>query len=305
MATSSAPPSTTPPPPPPKRSILSGRLAARNGPVLAVKIDNTRKAHPQRGLRKADVVYIEQVEGGATRLAAVYSSAYPRYVGPVRSARITDIELLRQYGTVKMIYSGAQRRLIDNLQRAKLRLVSFDADHAGFSRGGGRTAPYDVIGDVDQLRKRGGPATRPRKVGYAFGGLPSGGKRAHSVRVTYPFCTVSAQWSARHNRWLLWMDGAKDMAAEGGQLGPSTFIVQFARITASDYHDVNGANTPQTHTVGAGKALIFRNGKVFKAHWKRKRPAQPTTYTIGRRRAVLAPGQIWIALTRPRTVSVG
>ena len=48
-----------------------------DGPVYAVKIDNTAKAHPQRGLTKADVVYIEQVEGGVTRLAAVYSSTYP------------------------------------------------------------------------------------------------------------------------------------------------------------------------------------------------------------------------------------
>ena len=71
-----------------------------NGPVYAVKIDNTGKAHPQAGLSKADVVYVEQVEGGVTRLAAIYSSAYPKYVGPVRSGRITDIELLKQYGTV-------------------------------------------------------------------------------------------------------------------------------------------------------------------------------------------------------------
>ena len=81
-----------------------------NGPVYAVKVDNTTKAHPQVGVSKADVVYIEQVEGGVTRLAAVYSSTYPKLVGPVRSARITDIDLLRQYGTVGLIYSGSNRR---------------------------------------------------------------------------------------------------------------------------------------------------------------------------------------------------
>ena len=84
------------PPPPPEPSRLSGRMGKPNGPVYAVKVDNTGHAHPQAGLSKADVVYVEQVEGGVTRLAAIYSSEYPKYVGPVRSGRITDIDLLRQ-----------------------------------------------------------------------------------------------------------------------------------------------------------------------------------------------------------------
>src|SRR4029453_18673812 len=69
------------PPPPPEPSLLSGRMGVANGPVYAVKIDNTAKAHPQAGLSKADVVYVEQVEGGVTRIAAIYSSRYPKHVG--------------------------------------------------------------------------------------------------------------------------------------------------------------------------------------------------------------------------------
>ena len=125
---------TSTPPPPPEPSRLSGRMGKPNGPVYAVKIDNTGKAHPQAGLSKADVVYVEQVEGGVTRLAAIYSSVYPKYVGPVRSGRITDIELLKQYGTVGLFYSGSQNKLADNLQRADLKLVSFDQDHTGYTR---------------------------------------------------------------------------------------------------------------------------------------------------------------------------
>jgi hypothetical protein len=55
-----------------ERNVLSGREGS-NGPVLAVKIDDTNAAHPQIGLEDADVVYIEQVEGGLTRLAAIFS----------------------------------------------------------------------------------------------------------------------------------------------------------------------------------------------------------------------------------------
>jgi hypothetical protein len=75
---------------------LSG-LPGGDGPILVVKLDDTRSAHPQIGIEEADIVYIEQVEGGLTRLAAVFSSKIPQRIGPVRSARISDIELL---GTV-------------------------------------------------------------------------------------------------------------------------------------------------------------------------------------------------------------
>jgi hypothetical protein len=79
-------------------SPLTG-LPAPAGPVLAVKIDNVAAARPQLGLDAADIVYVEPVEAGLTRLAAVYSSRLPDAVGPVRSARESDLELLRQFGT--------------------------------------------------------------------------------------------------------------------------------------------------------------------------------------------------------------
>src|SRR5262245_47780536 len=71
-------------------------VSAGTGPVLAVKIDNVSAARPQAGLDSADVVYAEQVEGGLSRLMAVYASRLPKVVGPVRSARESDLDLLRQ-----------------------------------------------------------------------------------------------------------------------------------------------------------------------------------------------------------------
>jgi len=274
----SASPSTPPPPPEPSR--LSGRMGKPDGPVYAVKIDNTGKAHPQAGLSKADVVYVEQVEGGVTRLAAIYSSAYPTYVGPVRSGRITDIELLKQYGTVGLFYSGSQTKLHDNLQRADLKLVSFDQDHTGYTRSASRVQPYDVIGTFARLRKRAGKVDAPPEMGYTFGAAPAGGKKAASFSVSYPGARVSGVWNAPGKRWLLSMDGVPARAAEGGRLGPSTFVVQFATVRPSQYYDVNGANTPETVTVGKGRALFFRDGQVFEGAWSRPKAGAVTSYTI-------------------------
>jgi hypothetical protein len=297
--TSTSPTATTSsPPPPPQPSRLSGRLGKPNGPVYAVKVDNTRNAHPQVGLTKADVVYVEQVEGGATRLAAIYSSEYPKFVGPVRSGRITDIDLLRQYGDpVGLFYSGSQNKLADNLQRADLKLVSFDQDHTGYVRSPSRHQPYDVIGTFATLRKRAGKVATPPEMGYTFSDTPpAGGKPTKQVTVTYPFSRVDATWSPAQKVWQLSMDGSPDQAAEGGRLGATTFVVQFATVKPSVYHDINGANTPQTLTVGHGKALIFRDGQEYVGAWSRAKASAVTSYTIGGQPASFAPGQIWIAL---------
>jgi hypothetical protein len=298
--------SPTPTPTPPALSLLSGRTGKKDGPVYAVKVDNTTKAHPQVGLSKADVVYIEQVEGGVTRLAAIFSSTYPKIVGPVRSARISDIDLMRQYGTVGLMYSGSQTPLLPKLLAAKLKLVSFDANRTGYTRSSHRPMPYDVIGNFAALRKRAGKVSTPKSVGYKFGALPTaGGKPATHATVRFPSAVVDAQWSSTKKRYLLSMDGAKDMAAEGGQLGPTTFIVQYSKLRPSAYKDVNGANTPLTVTTGNGKALFFRNGKVFKGTWQRSKSSAPTKYTFANGSpAVFAPGQIWVALLgRGRPVS--
>jgi hypothetical protein len=289
---------TSSPPPPPQPSRLSGRMGKPNGPVYAVKVDNTRNAHPQQGLTRADVVYVEQVEGGATRLAAVFSSAYPQTVGPVRSARITDIDLLRQYGNpVGLFYSGSQNKLADNLRRADLKLVSFDQDHSGYVRSPSRHQPYDVIGNFAALRKRAGKVATPPVMGYTCSDTPPpGGKPTKQVTVSFPFSRVDATWAPAQKVWQLSMDGSPDMAAEGGRLGATTFVVQYVTVKPSVYHDINGVNTPQTLTVGQGKALFFRNGQEYVGAWSRPKASAVTTYTIGGQPASFAPGQIWVAL---------
>jgi hypothetical protein len=277
-----------------------------DGPVLAVKVDNTAKAHPQRGLSKADVVYIEQVEGGVTRLVAIFSSQLPTKVAPVRSARHTDVDLLRQYGTVALAYSGSNRGVGRALHRAPIKLVSNDVSHRGYNRTSSRPAPYNVVGDPAELLKRAGKGVSvPKRVGYEFGELPAGGKPARSVTARYPMATVGAVWSKKRSAWLLSMDGKKDMAEEGGQLGAATFVIQFATVKGSRFHDVNGVTSPETETIGRGRAMFFRDGQVFEGQWSRSKATAPTSYTFGGETAVFAPGTVWVALVgRHHPVSV-
>lgn len=133
---------------------ISGRIGV-DGPILVVKIDDTSLARPQIGLEDADVVYIEQVEGGLTRLAAIFSSVIPQNIGPVRSARISDIDILSQYGKVIFAYSGAQRAMLTII--ANSNLWDYGAQRSSptiYTREETRPSPYDMVLRADLLLEK-------------------------------------------------------------------------------------------------------------------------------------------------------
>jgi hypothetical protein len=80
--------------------------AAAKRPALAVKVDNVLGAWPQAGLNQADIVYDIPVEGGLTRLLAIFHSQDVALIGPIRSARPVDADLLHQYGHSYFAFSG-------------------------------------------------------------------------------------------------------------------------------------------------------------------------------------------------------
>lgn len=292
---SSAAPATTAPAPP-YHPFTGGASGLRN-PVLAVKIENTRPALPQSGVREADIVYVEQIEGGETRLMAVYSSKLPKRVGPVRSARISDLQILRQYGKPAFAFSGAHPEFKPQLRRAPLYEVSHETSEPAYYRSRDRRIPYNLYADPEKLLKAAPKADLPRDIGFRFGPAPAGGKPTKSHTARWPAARMGFTWSDKEKRWLVTHDGRPDTAAEGGVLGGQTVVIQYVKTTRSRFRDVLGAYTPVVHTVGSGRALVLRDGMSYEARWSRPGPAQGTTFTTaGGEPMTFAPGQVWIVL---------
>jgi hypothetical protein len=294
-----ATPATPSPTPtgPATHPFTGGRTGLRN-PVLAVKIDNARPAHPQQGLRSADVIYVEQVEGGETRIMAVFSSKLPSRLGPVRSARISDLHILRQYGTPAFAFSGVQSKMKPYVRRAPLHDVSQDNGSASYVRVGGRPMPYNLFAAPEALLAQAGKGTSgPKDIGFRFGPAPEGGKRAKSFTARWPSDQMSFRWSAKAGRWQVWHFGRPDLAAEGGQLGAPTIVVQYAKTTRSRFHDFLGSYTPLIQTTGTGKALVLRDGKSYDARWSRPSEDRGTTFTTAAGAPMtFATGQVWVVL---------
>ena len=285
-----------------ERNVLSGR-EGNNGPVLAVKIDDTNAAHPQIGLEDADVVYIEQVEGGLTRLAAIFSSVIPQRVGPVRSARISDIDILAQYGRVVFAYSGAQKKLLPVIDAANLQNLGAQAQPPSiYTTDPSRVAPVSMVLRADLLMakviEKNYQISTANSVGWNFGDAPEGGKPTQSVIMHWPAARYSAEWSETESRWLLSHNSKSNLAESGIVLGPTTLVIQIVSITDSEYQDKVGGVTPFSQTVGSGPGFILRDGKSFAALWNRASEGEGTTWTLKDGSEIkFAPGQIWVALT--------
>ena len=284
------------------RNSLSGRIGS-DGPILVVKIDDTPAAHPQAGLEDADIVYIEQVEGGLTRLAAVFSSKIPDVVGPVRSARISDIELLEQFGRVAFAYSGAQSKLLPIIAQANLE--NLGAQRQGqeiYANDPVRIAPTAMMLQaktlMDKVAAQGSPIANSKNTGWSFGDVLETGTAISAVKVSWPASSYDVTWSEVESRWLLSQRGLPDLAASGIHLGPTTFLIQFVSITPSEYFDKVGGVTPFSATVGNGKGFVLRDGLAIEALWNRPTAQSGTSWTLPSGEEILfAPGQVWVALT--------
>jgi hypothetical protein len=281
---------------------LSGRIGS-DGPILVVKIDDTRAAHPQAGLEDADLVYIEQVEGGLTRLAAVFSSKIPAVIGPVRSARISDIEILEQFGRVAFAYSGAQKKLLPVIAAANLENLGAQRQSREiYSNDPLRNAPTAMMLQAQTLmqkvKEQQLPVAISKSAGWSFSESVDTGTAIASAKVSWPANSYDAIWSTTDKRWLLSHSGVPNLAASGIHLGASTFVIQIVSITPSEYGDKFGGVTPFTATVGSGRGYILRDGKYISALWDRLTPDVGTTWrTTQGEEIAFAPGQIWIALT--------
>jgi hypothetical protein len=267
---------------------------AKGRSALAVKIDNSRAARPHTGLNEADIVYVEQVEGGLSRLMAVYAQQLPKVIGPVRSARETDLELLRQFDRPVLAFSGAQGKLMPLIDRAPLQAEPPGKASDAYFRGSGRPSPHNLYLRPHRLMAS-PPGASVLTTGFRYGAAPAGGKGTTSHTVRYKAARYTFTWSASQYRWLVAMDGKAARTTDGKRVKAGTVVVQYVKVRRTAYHDSLGHYTPYTETVGAGKAKVLRDGRAYDVQWKRSKAEDGTTFTTkDGKRMNFHHGQVWV-----------
>jgi hypothetical protein len=260
------------------------------GEALVVKIDNVRAARPSTGVQHAKYVYVEQVEGGLTRIMAVFGSDnLPAVVGPVRSARETDLDIMKQFGKPAFAYSGARSQLLPQIAKASVYNLSHNNASRYYTRHNDRYAPHNLYLNPRALLS----SVKASPLIVSSGPVPSNGTVDKSVSVQYPNASYSFAWTGL--RYNVSMDGRPAVNTDAGRSYAKTVVVQHVPHTPPVY---GSPGSPYARTIGAGKAEVYRDGKRFDANWKRVNASHQTEYTVNGKRIDFATGQTWILLVR-------
>lgn len=319
----------SPSPPKPVLCPLTGVQAApgtpADRPALAVKIDNAPPARPQAGLEAADIVYEEIGEGGLSRFLSFFQCNDAASVGPVRSVRNTDVDVLQEYVPVLLAYSGANRQVLAKVVSTRgIVDLRQGSNGAAYTRQAGRKAPYNLMSSTQKLRDL--PAARdirgPSRTGLVFDAgvlqpAPAPGGTAGSPQAPPPAgSSVSFSFSASNavgytydpakKAYLRFIGSVPHKSVSGTQLSAVNVVIQKVKVTTGTVRDAAGSPTQETSVVGSGDAIVLRGGVAVSGTWSRPSLSANTTFTDPSGQTIkLAPGNTWIELLpaeRPVTV---
>lgn len=296
-----------PPPPAPLTGLPPTDPGVLTRPAVVVKIDNVQpKARPQAGLNQADVVYEERVEGSVTRLLAVFHSEDAAPVGPVRSARTSDIGIFTPLGRPYFAWSGANATFAQRIRSAPVVDVGYDAASSRYRRDRSRPAPSNLmLNSTVDLRTipADGQTTPPALFTYrAPDQQPAGLEPVAGVRVTYGSQAGSAPVEYRWNGegWARSQAGSPHVDAAGVQVAPANVIIQFVSYAATDVADQFGTPIPEAQLVGEGEVWVLTAGGLVAGRWHKPSLDAVTTYTDAAGQPIaLTPGRTWVALPMP------
>ena len=266
-------------------------------PALVVKIDNNdanaRQNHS--GLAVADIVFEEIVEGD-TRFAAVFHSEGSDPVGPIRSGREQDVNLLSSLNEPLFAWSGGNPGVTRLIRDSFLTdLNAGFASSGAYYRGPGR-GPHDLYSSTDvlyELTPEDHPGAPARQFTYVRPDEAFEGDDANEVVLSLDGKNVRWEWDAEEEGYARFQSGSRHTDVVNGDIFATNVIVMVVDYRPSSID----ASSPDAQTLGSGPVFIFSNGQVRTGRWERE-------LAVGAIRLIdadgerigLTPGNTWIEL---------
>lgn len=252
-------------------------------PILIKVTLYPRNNRPQWGLSSADIVYEHYTEGGLTRFSALFYGQEVERVGPIRSARLVDIQLVRMYGAL-FAYGSADSRVLAQIDASEF----VDRAVREFPAGCPPLCRIDPISqnhlvtDTRALQafyqQQGVDLIAPDLTGMYFQESPrEGGDEGARLWVQYSEDNFHA--------WRYVAEaGAYQRFQESG-VAPGEVIPLTDRLTDEPILSANVvvlkvpheyyARSPEIVDIqlyGEGEGLAFRDGKIYSVRWIRPFP---------------------------------
>jgi hypothetical protein len=259
---------------------------------IMIKIDNyPPDIRPQSGLQAADMVWETLLSGGVTRFSAIFWSEDFDHIGPVRSSRLLDFELVRAYRAL-FTYSGMAQGTLDRLRADPLALsravggsgpcpplCRFPKDGVAFEH----TLFANTAGLRDLAVKMKRDVTPEPVYGMAFEEQPPAGAPTNSITIAYNATKVDWAYDAASGRWLRSQDGKPHFdALTGTQLSADNVLVLEAEhieqpvVSDGYWGPPNFAFT--VNLTGKGRIYLFRDGEYIEGEWRRPTEQDALTY---------------------------
>jgi hypothetical protein len=279
----------------PLRGTLADAAALAH-PSLAVKIDNHEEARPHIALNRADIVFEELVEGGITRYAAVWHSDIPDELGPVRSIRPMDPDIIAPFGGL-VAYSGGQEQFVAMMEDTPVVNLVFDYDDTGlFWRADDRPGPHDVIVAAAEAVRRHSDLPAPA-VQFAYGtqdplALAPGVSSTSRIDAVFSDARYPTwEWDAASSTWLRSQEGAPDFEASGDRVRATNIVTMRVDV------DWSLGEVPRTVLVGEGEVWVSSAGRTAHGRWAKPARESPIVLTADDGSPLrLAPGATWVEL---------
>jgi hypothetical protein len=280
-----------------------------SAPSVACKIDNVEAARPQFNLNKTDIVFVEMVEFGLTRLVAVWQSQPVDQAGPVRSVRPMDADITAPLAGI-FCFSGGQLPFVNAVKDTGQYMASETSEQAddkgSFSRLSSRSAPHNVMVDVGLLQSQHvdhlkapqpmlpmvafDPATESYEVAST-----EAGEETISFRIKYP--QAESGWKAEGSYFVRSQDGDTHLDAVSEEIIRATNVVVLKTETDNSFRDPRYGPIPRTVMIDSGIAWVFSNGKRVKGTWTKSSQSAPIQlFNEAGVPIKLAVGNTWIEL---------
>jgi hypothetical protein len=275
-------------------------------PAIAVKVDNYPDARPQSGLDKADVVFEEPVEGLITRFVAVFQCQQAASIGPVRSARAVDVQILDQLSHPLFFHVGGIDPVLSMISAANDDNLDLGYHSSIVTHPAGRYAPYDTYMSTAGGWSLAPSATTAPEPLFTYGSNPPAGVPVSSIRIPFsPTNSGTWTWSAALGQWQLSYGGAPAMLSGGTQIAATNLVVERVTVTYGPWvENAGGGLEVQSHLTGTGPLTVLRGGQAITGTWQRPSLTSQTSLLAANGTVIpLAPGNTWVEIV-PTSVNV-
>lgn len=270
-------------------------------PAIAIKVENSRNARPQTNLDRADIVFEQYVEGGISRLVAVYHSDIPDEVGPIRSMRPMDKNIVGSLSG-PLVFSGAQRRFITDAQNSGQRLIAQDIGSPGFFRSTLRFAPHNLHGRMaDFIDQASDMPPAPAQFAYAYpDDFATAAREGENItRIEVNMSRVAHprwEWSATDQNWKRLEDTTPHVTSGGTQMWADNIIILWIDIRYTSRQ--GGSSVPETLVITKGSpGYVVSGDSYIEIEWsKANRTAPFVLRTVDGEIVELKPGKTWVEL---------